>query len=223
MRGIDDSHSILWRYLPDIFVTSYTYIYETTDDHDDLGIQTRIVFRVLLRVGQSIFKAHLLTWGLNYTYLLINVPAHWHQTYFRPNKPLPTNVGSNHSRPPRQAFKWVIVDFFVSCLFLGVPYLFYERTRLSSWIDEESGLRYATPTLVVGACTCLVVRLIHPLLTWAWTGKMFFSTHFAPFAQIFTIFFSIERLLPTPFTQEELMTLTRSFGGTYQTSLFNNK
>ena len=59
---------------------------------------------------------------------------------------------------PRQPFKWVIIDFVVSCLFLGIPYLFYERTRWSSRIDEESGgFRYATPTLVVGACTCLVV------------------------------------------------------------------
>ena len=83
--------------------------------------------------------------------------AHWRQNYFRPNKPLPTNVGSNQSRlpvTPRQPFKWAIIDFIVSCLFLGIPYIFYERTRLSSRIvDEESGLRFATPTLVIGACT----------------------------------------------------------------------
>jgi hypothetical protein len=50
----------------------------------------------------------------------------------------------------------------VSCLFLGIPYIFYEHTRLSSRImDEESGIRYATPTPVFGACTCLVVLPIH--------------------------------------------------------------
>ena len=87
-------------------------------------------------------------------------PAHWRQTYFRPNKPLPANAGSNSSRlpmAPRKPFRRAIVDFVVSCLFLGIPYIFYERTRLSSRIDEESGLRNATPTLVIGACTCLVV------------------------------------------------------------------
>ena len=59
---------------------------------------------------------------------------------------------------PRKPIKWVVFDFVVSCVFLGLPYLFLERTRLSSRIDEESGFRYATPTLVIGACTCLVVR-----------------------------------------------------------------
>ena len=80
--------------------------------------------------------------------------AHCHQTYFQPNNFLPANLGSNQSRlliAPRQPFKRAIIDFVVSCLFLGIPYIFHERTRLSSRIiDEESGLRYATPTLVIG-------------------------------------------------------------------------
>ena len=60
MSRIDDTYSILWRYLPDIsFYNRYTYIYETTDDHDDHGIQIRIVSRVLLRVGRSIYLKHL--------------------------------------------------------------------------------------------------------------------------------------------------------------------
>jgi hypothetical protein len=108
-----------------------TLIRSFGDDHDDdHGIQTRIVSRVLLRV------------------------AHWRQSYFRPNKPLPTNVGSNLSRlpiTPRRPFRRVIIDFVVSCLFLGIPYIFFERTRFSSRIDEESGLRNPTPTLVIGA------------------------------------------------------------------------
>ena len=58
--GIDDDYSILWRYLPDISFTSNILKYETTDDHDDHGTQTRIISRVLLRVGQSILLKHLL-------------------------------------------------------------------------------------------------------------------------------------------------------------------
>ena len=153
-------------YQTSFFFTTNILIYEMTDDHDDHGIQTRIVSRVLLRVGQSTLLKKLF-FNLAHYY---QCSAHWRQTYFRPNKPLPTNVGSNQSRlpiAPRKPFKWAIVDFFVSCLFLGIPYIFFERTRLSTRIvDEESGLRYATPTLVIGACTCLVVRpySISPLL-----------------------------------------------------------
>ena len=103
--------------------------------------------------------------------LICNALAHWRQTYFRPHKPLPTNVGSNQSSlpiTPRRPFNRAIIDVVVSCLFLGIPYIFFERTRLSSRIiDEESGLRYATPTLVIGACTCLVVRPIHSFLPFA--------------------------------------------------------
>ena len=41
-------------------LTTKTYLYEMTDDHDDHGTQIRIVSRVLLRVGQSILlKAFL--------------------------------------------------------------------------------------------------------------------------------------------------------------------
>ncbi|KAF8804295.1 hypothetical protein BYT27DRAFT_6700590 [Phlegmacium glaucopus] len=118
-----------------------TLIRSFNDDHqDDHGIQTRIVSRILLRV------------------------AHWRQTYFRPNKPLPTDVGpspSHHPIAPRRPFRRAILDFFVSCLFLGIPYIFFERSRLlSSRTDEESGLRNATPTLVIGACTCLVAAIV---------------------------------------------------------------
>ena len=134
------------------------YLSESPDDHhDDHGIQTRIVSRILLRVGQLTF---LLKYFFHFFNLVHCHPAHWRQTYFRPNKPLPTNVGASPSRlpiAPRKPFRQAIIDFVVSCLFLGIPYMFFERTRLSSRIDEESGLRHATPTLVIGACTCLVV------------------------------------------------------------------
>jgi hypothetical protein len=70
------------------------------------------------------------------------------------------------------------------------------------------------------------------VLTWAWTGKLafFYTNTFAQaFHFLFFLLLPLERLLPShravpaPFTQEEcqeLMTLIRSFGGTYHTSLF---
>jgi hypothetical protein len=68
------------------------------------------------------------------------------------------------------------------------------------------------------------------VLTWAWTGRMafFLLTSRPGLLKLSLFFFFIERLLPShsavpaPFTQEEcqeLMTLIRSFGGTYQTFL----
>ena len=42
------------------------------------------------------------------------------------------------------------------CRILSLPTHTYERNR--SRIDEESCLRNATPTFIIGACTCLVVR-----------------------------------------------------------------
>lgn len=108
-----------------------------TDKHDDLGIQTRIVSRILLRV------------------------ARWRQTYFRPNKPLPKDVSGGRLQLPTRSrpFRRVILDFVVSCICLGVPYLFLERSR-NSRIDEESGMRNAGPALVIGACTCLVAAIV---------------------------------------------------------------
>ena len=100
----------------------------------------------------------------------INALAHWRQSCFRPKELLLTNVGSNLSGlpiPPRQLLKWAIIDFFISCLFLCIPYISIEqRTCLSSTrtVDEESGFPDATPTLVIGAYTCLVVRPYTPPL-----------------------------------------------------------
>jgi hypothetical protein len=124
------------------------------------------LFLVLLRVGQSTFslKKYFLQLGLHYLSMLSPLAS------LPTQQTLPTKVGSNQSRlpiAPRQPFKWAIINIVVSCLFLGIPYIFFERhgTRLSSriiMIDEGSGLRYATPILVIGACTCLVVSTINP-------------------------------------------------------------
>jgi hypothetical protein len=63
MPRIDDAYLILWRYLPDIsFFTTNILIYETTDDPDDHGIQTRIVSRVLRRVGQLLYFSITSIW-----------------------------------------------------------------------------------------------------------------------------------------------------------------
>ncbi|KDR84460.1 hypothetical protein GALMADRAFT_714456 [Galerina marginata CBS 339.88] len=107
---------------------------------DDHGIQTRVVARILLRVAQ------------------------WRQMYFRPNKPLPRDVSTGANQLPiqRRPFRRVFFDFFVSCLCLGIPYLFLERVRLSGRItDEESGVfRNSSPMVIVGACTCLVAAIV---------------------------------------------------------------
>jgi len=71
------------------------------DDPNDYGIQTRIVSRIFRRVSQ------------------------WRQTYFRPNKPLPTNIGSNQSHlpiTPRQPFKWLssISSYLAYIVYIGV-------------------------------------------------------------------------------------------------------
>ena len=68
-----------------------------------------------------------------------------------------------HLSVQRRTVSRAIFDFVVSCLFLGIPYIFLQRaTRLSSRIDEESGLlRGPGPMVVIGAATCLVVSSQH--------------------------------------------------------------
>ncbi|KAF9022699.1 hypothetical protein BDZ89DRAFT_956350 [Hymenopellis radicata] len=99
-------------------------------------IQTRIIARILLRV------------------------LHWRQMNFRPNKPLP-KVSSNTPPLParRNPIRKVMVDFFISCLCLGIPYLFYTRSHFHR-MDEEGGIRSAGPMLIIGACTCLVAAIV---------------------------------------------------------------
>ncbi|KAF9476779.1 hypothetical protein BDN70DRAFT_949891 [Pholiota conissans] len=106
--------------------------------HDDHGIQTRVVARILLRVAQ------------------------WRQTYFRPNKPLPkdVNAGPNELTTQRRPIRRALFDFVVSCLCLGIPYLFLERARLSARGDSESGAFRSNSVIIIGACTCLVAAIV---------------------------------------------------------------
>ncbi|KAJ7679425.1 hypothetical protein DFH06DRAFT_1078905 [Mycena polygramma] len=106
------------------------------------GIQsvvlTRIVSRILLRV------------------------AHWRQHHFRPHKPLPTESFGKHIRHTRShGFLRTAADALLTCLLLGVPYLFYTRGSYHH-ADAEGGTagRSLLPVLIVGACTCLLAAVL---------------------------------------------------------------
>ncbi|KAJ3746598.1 hypothetical protein DFH05DRAFT_1485883 [Lentinula detonsa] len=118
-----------------------------SDSNGDSGIQavlhTRLVSRVLMRV------------------------ARWRQMNFRPNKPLPQDIGKQgrSSRPRRSGFQRTILDIVVLIVFLGVPSLFVSRSNPHPLhrLDEESGLfspRSAGPILLLGGCACLVAAIV---------------------------------------------------------------
>ncbi|KAJ7082403.1 hypothetical protein B0H15DRAFT_785681 [Mycena belliarum] len=101
-------------------------------------VLTRVVSRVLLRV------------------------AHWRQHHFRPHKPLPVGSAGHPSlRRPSPGFLRTAAEVLVSCLLLGVPYLFYNRPGAPR-VDAEGGVaaRNILPVLVVGACTCLLAAIL---------------------------------------------------------------
>ncbi|KAF8633517.1 hypothetical protein AX17_004430 [Amanita inopinata Kibby_2008] len=103
----------------------------------DMGIQTRTIARVLIRVVQ------------------------WRQQHYRPNKPLPLDATPKYAKAPihRRHFPRVIIDFMISCLCLGIPFFFLDRTR-EHRLDEESGMRSAAPMFVIGACTCIMAAIV---------------------------------------------------------------
>ncbi|KAI3614483.1 hypothetical protein WG66_009710 [Moniliophthora roreri] len=93
------------------------------------------------------------------------VAPQWRQAVFRPSKPLPEDVAKTH-RPPLLPFnrplplRKRVLDFVVSCVCLGIPYLFLNRLQHHR-LDEESGmLRGAGPMMVIGASTCLVAAIV---------------------------------------------------------------
>ncbi|KAK7039381.1 hypothetical protein R3P38DRAFT_475890 [Favolaschia claudopus] len=110
----------------------------------EVGVQsivvTRIVSRILLRVVQ------------------------WRQHYFRPNKALPVDRIGNHplhhlTRSP--GFLRRTADVILTCILLGVPYLFYTRGGYHT-TDAEGGTasRSMLPILLIGACTCLLASIL---------------------------------------------------------------
>ena len=169
MPRIDGAYSILWRYLPDI---SFSII-NILIDEQMIMMSTEPKHALFLRFSSKLVSLNFYLYCLShfdFWLTAINILAHWRQSCFRPKELLLTNVGSNHSSlpiEPRQLFKWVIIDFFISCLFLCIPYISIERTTCLSTrtVDEESGFPNATPTLVIGAYTCLVVRPYTPSLS----------------------------------------------------------
>ncbi|KAK0212739.1 hypothetical protein DFS33DRAFT_1377207 [Desarmillaria ectypa] len=86
---------------------------------------------------------------------------HWRQLNYRPNKPLPRDASGDSLRLParRNQLGRALVDFCISCLCLGIPYIFYNRSHHRG-MDEEGGIRSAAPMLVIGACTCLVAAIV---------------------------------------------------------------
>jgi hypothetical protein len=165
MPRIDDAYSILWWYVPfqaSLLSTNTPNMRPQMTTKMTTGSKRALFLGFSSELVSQLCLNHF--FNLTHCCYQCSLPAHWRQTYFRPNKPLPADVGYAPSHlpiAPRRPFRRAIIDFVVSCLFLGIPYLFFERTRLLIRVDEESGLRNATPTLVIGACTCLVVSL-HP-------------------------------------------------------------
>ncbi|KAJ7362301.1 hypothetical protein DFH08DRAFT_910723 [Mycena albidolilacea] len=109
----------------------------------EAGIQnivlTRIVSRILLRV------------------------AHWRQHHFRPHKALPVeSTGHHHLRHYNRSpgFMRRAADVLVSCLMLGVPYLFYTRGYHRGDAEGGTGARSVLPILLIGACTCLLAAVL---------------------------------------------------------------
>lgn len=90
----------------------------------------------------------------------MNCTVQWRQTHHRPKKPLPHDVGMGPMPPPKRQrpARKSFFDFVISCICLGLPYIFFERHRLHRY-DEESGFRQSAPLFVIGACTCLVVSI----------------------------------------------------------------
>ena len=129
MPRIDDAYSILWRYLPDI---SFSTINILTDEQMTM-MSTEPKHALFLRFSSKLVSLNFYLYCLShfdFWLAAINVLAHWRQSCFRPKELLLTNVGSNHSSlpiAPRQLFKWAIIDFFISCLFLCIPYISIEQ------------------------------------------------------------------------------------------------
>ena len=95
------------------------------------------------------------------------VQAAWRQGHPIPSRSPDGNKGvvqTPHHTPFRRSF----LDFIISLLCLGLPYLFLDRSQ-HHVIDTESGLRNeAGPILIVGACACLIVS---DCTSWSFRGS----------------------------------------------------
>lgn len=115
-------------------------------------VRTRIVARVLLRQGQLVTPARITLDHCSY-----GPSAQWRQHYFRPTKPLPSDLNKNSAPPDRRLpFRRAFMDVVMSILCLGIPYLYMDRAGHHR-VDEEGGMRGQGALLVIGGCACLVV------------------------------------------------------------------
>ena len=124
-------------------------------------VHTRVVARVLLRVGacipHSLSPFPTLTFSST-IFILSPLPSvQWRQHYFRPNRPLPRYMTKGPTRLERRMpFRRFFLDIIMGLFCLGIPYLFVDRSQHHR-LDEESGLRSPGPMLMIGGCACLVV------------------------------------------------------------------
>jgi hypothetical protein len=136
------------------------FIIPTTTSAPDSSIQsmvhTRIVSRILLRVCEYL-RSSSKSRTCAATDSSPSYTAQWRQAHFRPGKPLPLDIAS--PRIPKRRVSWgrALVDFVISCICLGIPYIFMARSNHQRG-DEESGWRSGGPVLIVGAAACLTVR-----------------------------------------------------------------
>ncbi|PFH45166.1 hypothetical protein AMATHDRAFT_78084 [Amanita thiersii Skay4041] len=103
----------------------------------DIGIQSRTIARILIRVVQ------------------------WRQQHFRPKKALPKDVTPRGIKPPssHRPILRIILDWTISVLCLGIPFFFMDRTHHHR-LDEESGIRSAAPIFIIGACSCIMAAIV---------------------------------------------------------------
>ena len=72
-------------------------------------------------------------------------PARWRQVHFKRHRPLLLRAA---------------LEIVVGVLSLGIPFLFIDRARYTSYFDMENNTTTpsSTPLFVIGACACLAVR-----------------------------------------------------------------
>lgn len=120
------------------------------------AIRTRMIAKILLRISKS-----------NVGFLPIPCSLSIRTAAWRlgsPSSPKDSLAGSSKTNghiERRIPFRRTMLDFVISIVCLGVPYLFVERSRYHRG-DHESGPRpsSAGPMLVIGSCACLIVSAI---------------------------------------------------------------
>lgn len=120
---------------------------------------------VSLRVSTSAWVCFLI--HMVNIMLLISSAGQWRQETFRPQRALPRDVAKHGgvARRSHPAMGRAAIDFVIGFMCLGIPFLFMDRPH-SRRADVESGITLSSPApvLMIGACSCLVVRTFISLL-----------------------------------------------------------